>query len=154
MCCSSHQTTAAVGSTHPCVTKPKHCSTSQPVPHDDGEVGAAACFTFWNHPVICQTDPQAALLNLSYPAQAPLGWAGLSWASLEDLERGVCGRVVAGITTFCKAKLAKRIKSPWSDWNLGRAERFLHRDDVELNIAWDRRACLPEDYERQHRPGH
>lgn len=57
-------------------------------PCTDGKT-AAACFTPWNRPGICQTDPQAVLLNPSYPAQAPLSWAGFSLASLEDLRESL-----------------------------------------------------------------
>lgn len=84
---SSHQATAVVGNTDRRVTEPKRRSTSQRVPRDDGELGAAACFTFWTQPVILQTAPEAALWNPSSPVRA--------WKTL----RRVCGQETAGIAT-------------------------------------------------------
>lgn len=113
----------------------------------------AACFTPWNHPGICQTDPQAVLLNPSYPAQPPLGWAGFALAGLEDLKESLWSSDSWNHHFFFKAELDKRINLPRPGWNLGRAEHFLCRDGGELNIAWIR-TVTARDHERQSRQGH
>lgn len=99
---------------------------------------------------------QTCKLDVWTPAlQLRLHWAGQasSWPAWKIFRR-VCGQVVSGIVTFCKAELAKRFNSSRPAWNLGRAEHFLLRDDGGLNIAWDRSACVAEDQERQHRWRH
>lgn len=98
---------------------------------------------------------QTRRLSFWTPAIQPsLHWAGQAspWPAWRILKR-VCGQVTAGITTFFKAELDKRINLPRPGWNLGRAEHFLCRDGGELNIAWIR-TVTARDHERQSRQGH
>lgn len=150
---SLHQTAAAAGNVQGCVTKSGCCSTPQPAPCTDGKTGLLLASLLGTTQASVK---QTRRLSFWTPATHPgLHWAGQAfpWPAWKILKR-VCGQVTAGITTFYKAELDKRINLSRPGWNLGRAEHFFCRDG-ELNTVWIRTLTAQDhDSLRQHRQGH
>lgn len=153
--CSLHQTMAAAGNMH-------HVLQSQAATVHPSWLPAlmrqGAGLLLASLPGTTQASvKQTRRLSFWTPAiQHRLHWAGQAfpWPAWKILKR-VCGQVTAGITTFIKAELDRRIHLSRPGWNLGRAEHFLGRDGGELNIVWIRTLTAQDhDSPIQHRQGH